>query len=695
MTVRANGELWLHTRGMSGQLLSSRRIGTGWGGMKFVLTGADFDGDHNYDVLGLRYDGDLFLYSGNGIGGFKSTRKIGNGWHNFDQVVMVEYGPGQKPALLAQRGTSVLIYPTNGAGRWQPILTASIPGGLTATTFAAGNLGGTGYETLVRSADTGDLEVLQTADGRVFEETDPISLPEGPVVFGATTGFESGTSGSLDVVDKSGTLVRYPLVRKDAGTALPIPEEVPAKWNAISFASPRRSGNGWPAAGVYSMGDFNRDGVADMALVKADGRFLFYAGKSADGGFVSGRQIGSGWNGFTILSGSDVTGDGTPDVVARNATGNLVLYPGNGSGRFSPSRVIGYSWQGFTNMWLLRDGPNGNPAIYVTYPDGRLGISTSNGRGTFYSVKPSSAPASMLPPSSRTFASDDWDNNGRADLLSIDKDGYLFVLPQNLNGGFGTPRRIGNGWNNFKSLHIGNFTATYKRIHGVRSNGDLYTYTAKYSGGAGAFSNVAGAKSRYASKVQVSGSWLTHPIAWTGQPNSVTCGPTSMYMVLRYLGAGNSRYDGKPLTVWNLAGPTYANVGSGYSGGTSWEQSRISLGINRWRGNSDYKQWAFPSGSAFDSKVRNSFYTGRPVLVDTIETYGGPHYNGHAGWSSHIVVAYRYNTATGTVGFVDPGGPGSAITGYSAQRYFDYNNAVRFGNNFLGNYGGGGHGMAY
>ena len=167
-----------------------------------------------------------------------------------------------------------------------------------------------------------------------------------------------------------------------------------------------------------------------------------------------------------------------------------------------------------------------------------------------------------------------------------------------------------------------------------------------------------------------------------------------MYMTLRYLGAGNSRYDGKPLTVWNLAGRSYANVGSGYTGGTSWEGKRLSIGLNRWRGTNDYSQWSFPSGRDFDAKVKNSFYTGRPVLVDTIENYGGPHYNGHVGTTSHIIVAYRYHS-NGTVGFVDPGGPGSAISGYSANRYFDYNNAVRFGNNFLGNYGGGGHGMVY
>lgn len=82
------------------------------------------------------------------------------------------------------------------------------------------------------------------------------------------------------------------------------------------------------------------------------------------------------------------------------------------------------------------------------------------------------------------------------------------------------------------------------------------------------------------------------------------------------------------------------------------------------------------------------------MLVDTIESYGGPHYNGHTGASSHINVD-RYNTANGTVGFVDPGGPGSAISGYSAQRYFDYDNANRFAQNFLGNYGGDGHGMVY
>lgn len=186
------------------------------------------------------------------------------------------------------------------------------------------------------------------------------------------------------------------------------------------------------------------------------------------------------------------------------------------------------------------------------------------------------------------------------------------------------------------------------------------------------------------------GTWLIHPMGWIGQPNGLTCGPTSMMMNLRYLGAERSALDGQLLSVWALSGPNYGHIGSGYSGGVAW--GNMPVAMNRWMGKNIYRDQIFPTGAQFDQAVRNSFYTGRPVLVDTIETSRGPHYNGHRGWSSHILVAYRYNTADGTVGFMDPG---ASLRGYSRSATFDYYNAAMFAQNFLGNYGGGGHGMVF
>ena len=655
--------------------------------MRILMTGVDFDGDGSTDILAIRHDADLYLYRGNGAGGFKNSKIIGYGWHAFQSVVLVPKGPGGNPALIGQRGDTTWVYPTNGSGTWGTPYTVELPGGITADTFNAGNLAGTGYSTLTR-ANGSNLEVFSTTDFKSFSSMEPIKLNGSPLKYAAINGFSSGASGYLDVVNSDRDFLQYPLTRK----VKPANQESAPSTRSrdISFSASKRAGSGWPGSGVYGLGDFDRDGNPDLGIIKGDGAFIFYRG-SGTGGFRSPYpQIGWGWGSLTVLSGVDADGDGTPDVIARTASGKLLLYPGSGRGGFSSSHVIGYGWQNFTHMWLVRQGPGGSPAIYVRNPDGTVGVSTSNGKGRFYSVVPTTIPASIASDMPRAYASDDWDNNGRSDLLVIRSDGNLVLLPQLSAGGFGEPQVIGWGWHRMRSLHPGAFSPSSKQVYAVHEDGTLYLYTATYRGANRGFSKPIG----YAPKVQVNGSWLTHPISWTGQPDDSTCGPTTMYMTLRYMDAGNSRYDGKPLTVWNLAGPSYANVGSGYTGGTSWEGKRLSIGLNRWRGTNDYQQWTFPSGRDFDAKVKNSFYTGRPVLVDTIENYGGPHYNGHVGTSSHIVVAYRYNS-DGTVGFVDPGGPGSAITGYSANRYFDYSNAVRFGNNFLGNYGGGGHGMVY
>lgn len=685
--VRPNGDLHFYPRTEATWFNGTRKIGRGWNNMRILMTGADFDGDGYTDILAIRYDADLYLYRGNGDGGFKSSKIIGYGWHDFQAVVLVPKGPGGNPALIGQRGDTTWVYPTNGSGKWGTPYTVELPGGITSYTFCAGDLAGTGYSTLMR-VNGSNLEVLSTTDYKSFSAMEPIKLNGLPVKYAAINGFSSGASGYLDVVNSDRDFLQYEVTRK----VKPADQDSPPlpRSRDISFSASKRAGSGWPGSGVYGLGDFDRDDNPDLGIIKSDGSFMFYRG-SGTGGFRSPYpQIGWGWGSLTVLSGVDADGDGTPDVIARTTSGKLLLYPGSGRGGFSSSYVIGYGWQNFTHMWLVRQGPGGSPAIYVRNPDGTVGVSKSNGKGTFYSVVPTTIPASIASDMPRAFASDDWNNDGRSDLLVIRSNGNLVMLPQLSAGGFGEPQVIGWGWHRMRSLHPGAFSASSKQVYAVHEDGTLYLYTATYRGSNRGFSTPAG----YAPRVQVNGSWLTHPISWTGQPDGSTCGPTSMYMTLRYLDAGNSRYDGKPLTVWNLAGPSYANVGSGYTGGTSWEGKRLSVGLNRWRGTNDYQQWTFPSGRDFDAKVKNSFYTGRPVLVDTIENYGGPHYNGHVGTSSHIIVAYRYHSS-GTVGFVDPGGPGSAISGYSANRYFDYHNAVQFGNNFLGNYGGGGHGMVY
>lgn len=695
--VTGDGTLWLYPRSSPTTFQPRQRVGQGWATLPHVMAGIDFDGDGHTDVLGVHPNGALVLYPGSGSGSFKASRQVGQGWAIFDRLIAIQRGPGGNAAVLAFKEGEMRIYATDGLGTWKAPRSGQFPED-DCMPFPAADLFGTGYSSILCLATTDSIDVLTTSDGVHYSSQASLETSLSAPFFAQTNGYEAGNSGTIDVADAQGFLYSLRVDGlpgpREPERSHPDPDTPDADylWFDIRLSSHRSIGVAWPQSGVYSMGDFDRNGNTDLAIVNSSGQIIYYPMKSSTR-FDSPRIIGQGWNSVRdIYTGLDFNGDENTDILARMPDGRLRLYPGDSRGGFLAPYYVGQGWGRFEKIWLLRNGANHNPAVYALTSDQNLLLYPTNGQGRFLPPRNLGRADEMV---TGAFPADDWNSSGRSELLSRDQRGYLYLLQQDENGMFEPARLIGWGWLGMSAFLGGNSSLSEKELLTVDTQGNLHLYSFIYRGTNRSFVESAPALPAYAPKVQSNGEWLTHPIAWQGQPDGATCGPTSMYMVLKYLGYSRSRYANHSLAISNLASSSYAAVGSGASGGTSWEQRRLSVGLNRWMGTNAYQQSSFPGGWDFRAKVLESFKTGRPVLVDTIENYGGPHYNGHTGTSSHIIVAYRYHKSKATVGFVDPGGPGSAITGYSAQRYFDYDDANRFADNFLGNYGGGGHGMVY
>lgn len=702
--ITENGNLYLYRRSAPTVFQSSSLAGWGWQNLLHVLGGIDFNGDQINDILGISADGKMHLYYGYRDGSVGSRREIGKGWGSADALVALPLGPGGKPAVLAQFGTELRLYSTDGRGKWLGYTPATLPqtsGLKLGKTVALADITGTGFTALGRLLPSGKIEILHTVDGKNFTTAGELNLGAEPATTVGATGFGRTRSGTIDLVNSLGELNSVAVTYLGATPAPPAPEPKPEPGNtsaplpALPKASYevnteiagrylKESGFGWANNGAYGLGDATGNGQNDLAIVTASGQFLLYEGRGQHQ-FKAARTIGWGWGICNqIITGYDLDTDGNNDVLCVDKQGLLRQYSIR-AGQFTSNKVIGNGWNIFARVWLVPRGANGNPVVYGLASDGSVSAYPTNGRGRFLSRL--TIPGSH-PHLANAISVGDWDKDGFGDFVSISREGGLIFTPQKAGYALGTPTRIGDAAD-MRLLAPGSVSAKTQMLYAISHTGKLNTYQFTYSG---ANNNWVGT----APKVIRSGAWSTHPIVWAGQPTGDSCGPTSMYMVLNYLDAGRSKYDNAALTIQNLRGPRYANVGTGASGGTSWEERRLSLGMNRWLGQNVYTQHSFPSGTQFRDAVINSFNTGRPVVVDTVENYGGPHYNGHFnGFSSHIIVAYRYNSSTGVVGFKDPGGPGSALSGYSAQREFDYPNAVTFGNNFLGNYGGGGHGMVY
>ena len=88
---------------------------------------------------------------------------------------------------------------------------------------------------------------------------------------------------------------------------------------------------------VLTVGDWNRDGNADVITRGTDGNLYLRAGNGADG-FGAPVLAGEGFGSIDNLRAvGDVTGDGNPDLAGKPAGASARIYPGNGGTGFGSS----------------------------------------------------------------------------------------------------------------------------------------------------------------------------------------------------------------------------------------------------------------------------------------------------------------------------------------------------------------------
>ncbi|WP_239163122.1 glycoside hydrolase domain-containing protein [Paractinoplanes rishiriensis] len=232
---------------------------------------ADFSGNGWSDVL-ARYpgNGNLYLYPGNGstVGTGSARRTLSGGWNSMNAIVRIG-------DLNKDGKEDVVARQTNG-DLW------FYPG--TGTGFGTRKKLATGWGGLREITAVGDLN----GDG----------YPD-------LAAIESSTNKLFLYPGRSGTKL---------GTRGPI-------------------SGGWRTyRELAGVGDFNRDGLPDMAARdNADAGLYVYLGRK--GGFQGRIKVGSGWNGMRdVLGVGDFNRDGFTDLAAiRGSDSSLMLYRGTGS----------------------------------------------------------------------------------------------------------------------------------------------------------------------------------------------------------------------------------------------------------------------------------------------------------------------------------------------------------------------------
>ncbi|WP_406061069.1 VCBS repeat-containing protein [Streptomyces sp. NBC_01077] len=204
-------------------------------------------------------------------------------------------------------------------------------------------------------------------------------------------------NGSTDVLarDASGVLWRDDLFDGPVG-------------GQYKTARRTKIGAGWTTyKQVEAVGSVGGAAHGDLIAVDGSGVQWLYLGKG-DGTFATRVKVGTGWQIYDkIAGGSDLDGDNRPDLVATDSAGYLWFYKGTGNYAkpFGPRLRVSSGWNAYNQITAV-----GN-------------IATSPGTDL-----------------------------GAGDLVARDRAGVLWLFRGTGGSGFGSPIRIGAGWQAFSQL---------------------------------------------------------------------------------------------------------------------------------------------------------------------------------------------------------------------------------------------------
>lgn len=156
-----------------------------------------------------------------------------------------------------------------------------------------------------------------------------------------------------------------------------------------------------------------------------------------------------------------------------------------------------------------------------------------------------------------------------------------------------------------------------------------------------------------------------------GQINDYFCGPGTGRMLLKYLQAGTSAYNGASQDQEHIGGADHMRTEINQV--TAWDSGLFRIGINRWREGTNlgyYTDKDDPNVAYFVNSLTFDVDYGYPLAADTVEFAGGAHYNGHPQGLKigHWIAAHGYYNNAASTRFADP----STTIWTGAQQHFTY-----------------------
>ncbi len=357
----------------------------------FTIAAGDLEGDGRIDIVTENVlSDDVSVLVGNGDGTFQNEVRYLVGPNGGPPVLADFNNDGRLDLASPNYGTNdVSVLLGNGDGKFQPEVRYPVgPGPGSYWGFIAGDFNGDGRTDLITGNDNDNSLLLGNGDG-TFEAARPFAAGTSALVAG-----DFNRDGRLDLVATTASGLQSPLVLLGLGDGS---FQTPPLAVTVTATGP----------GSVVSGDFNGDGIPDLATANGDSNDLSVLLGRGDGTFSGQLRIPVAGAGAIVTA--DFNGDGIPDLATSGSDLSVIL--GQGDGTFQPEMQFPIGGGA-----LVAGDFNGDGHIdlaTLAFGSDQVSVLMGNGDGTFQ--VPVLYPVGTAP---YTLVTGDFNGDGRLDLAT-------------------------------------------------------------------------------------------------------------------------------------------------------------------------------------------------------------------------------------------------------------------------------------